>query len=72
MKSFDDYSNREFEYYTAARAGAGVELKYTRRVSDRLTAFVSFSDTFRSLLSKSEYLDGATRNVALLTLGCNF
>ena len=72
MKSFDDYSNREFEYYTAARAGAGIELKYTRMVSDKLAAYVSLSDNFRSLLSKPEYLDGATRNVALLTLGCNF
>ena len=72
MKSFDDYLHRQFEYDTAARAGAGLEFTYTRIVSQKFAPYIKLSDDFLSLLSKPEYLDGATRNVALLTLGCNF
>ncbi|MBQ7195165.1 MAG: hypothetical protein IJS07_05985 [Bacteroidales bacterium] len=70
--SFDSYLDRQFEFETAARAGVGVELTYTRIISQKFAPYVKISDNFLSLLSKPEYLDGATRNVALLTLGCNF
>ena len=72
LRSFDSYSDRQFEYETATRAGAGVELKYTRIVSGRIIPYVTLSDTFCHLLSAPQYLDGAGRNVALITLGCQF
>ena len=72
LKSFDDYSNRQFEYETAARMGAGIELIYTRIISARFVPYAKISDSFVSLLSDPQYLDGKTRNVATVSLGCNF
>ena len=72
IKSFDSYLDKTFEYETAARAGAGLELTYTRIVSERWAPYVTLSDRFQSLLSEPQYLDGRTRNVAMLTLGCSF
>ena len=72
LRSFDNYSNRQFEYETAARAGAGVELKYTRLVSGNFIPYVKLSDSFCHLLSAPQYLDGVGRNVAVITLGCQF
>lgn len=72
LRSFDNYSDRQFEYETAARAGAGLELKYTRIISGNFVPYVKISDHFCHLLSAPQYLDGAGRNVAVITLGCQF
>ena len=72
LKSYDDYLNRQFEFDTAARAGAGIELSYTWTAFSGIAPYIKLSEQFRSLLAEPQYLDGRTRNVALITLGCSF
>ena len=72
MRSFDDYSNRQFEYETASRLGVGVELEYARIISQKLIPYIKLSNLFCSLLAAPEYLDGGNRNVAGISLGCSF
>ena len=72
LKSFDSYSDLQFEYETASRSKVGLELKYTRLVPGRFVPYIKLSDSFDSLLSDPQYLDGKTRNIAAITLGCNF
>lgn len=72
IKSFDGYLNRQFEYDTAPAAGAALALIYTHRFTDKLAPYVKLSDTFTSLLAAPEYLSGRFRNIATITIGCNF
>ena len=72
LRSFDNYSDRQFEYETAARAGAGLGLQYSRLISARLIPYIKISDQFLLLLSAPRYLDGAARNVALIGIGLHF
>lgn len=71
-RSFDNYSDRQFEYETASRIGCGISLKYSRIVSEKCIPYVKLSDSFRTLLSAPQYLDGAGRNIASISLGCSF
>lgn len=71
-RSFDDYSDRQFEYETAGRMGIGIALKYSRILSGRFIPYVKLSDSFTTLLSAPKYLEGAGRNVAAVCIGCNF
>lgn len=70
--SFDTYLNRQFEFDTAPTAGAGLEFAYTYVISEHIAPYIKLSDSFSSLLSEPQYLGGRIRNVALITLGCNF
>ena len=70
--SFDDYLYRQFEFDTAPAAGAGLEFAYTYLISERIAPYIKLSDSFSTLLSAPQYLEGRIRNVALITLGCNF
>jgi len=72
LLSFDNYSDRQFEYETATRLGAGIELKYTRMVTGKLIPYVKLADRFVHLLAAPKYLEGAGRNVACISLGCQF
>lgn len=72
LKSFDVWMNRQFEYDTATRAGGMLAITYTRFVSSRLTLYFTASDSYVSMLQAPAYLPGQSRNVALLTIGCNF
>ena len=72
FQSFDNYMYRQFEYDTAPAVGAGLEFTYTRLVSARFVPYVKLSDSFSALLQAPQYLDGRSRNVALVTLGCSF
>ena len=72
LLSFDNYLNRQFEYDTASAAGCGLSFTYTRLVSPRFVPYVRLSDSFSALLQAPRYLDGRSRNVALITLGCSF
>lgn len=72
MKSFDDWLNRQFEYNTAGRSGSSFAFTYTRILSKSLAVYACFSDSFISLWTKPEYLDGRIRNLATLKIGCNF
>ena len=72
LKSFDNYLFRQFEYDTALAAGAGLSFAYTRIISDKVAPYVKLSDSFSMLLAEPQYLGGRIRNVALITLGCNF
>ena len=71
-KSFDAYLFPQFEFQTAARAGAGITCTWSRRFSDTFSAFLKLSDDFTMLLQQPEYLGGRSRNCALITLGCDF
>lgn len=70
--SADVYLNRQFEYDTAMRAGAGLSFKYTRLFSEKFAVFVSLSDRFNMLLKEPQHLLGRTRNAAVIAVGCNF
>jgi len=72
LKSFDFWMNRQFEYDTATRAGGELAITYTRFVSQKLALYFTASDSFMTMLSDPEFLPGGTRNIALLTIGCNF
>ena len=72
LHSFDTYLDRHFEFVTAPRAGASLAFTYTLCASEKVAPYVKLSDTFTTLLAAPEFLDGGTRNVALITLGCTF
>ena len=72
QKSFDDWLYRQFEFDTASRAGGGVSFAWTWLGARRVVPYVKVSDTFLILLSEPQYLQGRTRNVATLSIGCNF
>lgn len=72
LRSFDIYLDRHFEFQTAPRAGASLALRYSFLAGKVLTPWVSLSDSYISLLGAPEFLDGASRNTATITLGCNF
>ena len=72
LKSFDDWMYRQFEYDTAARAGAGITFAWTSLRPRRLAPYLKLTDRFVSLLSEPQYLQGRFRNEACIVLGCNF
>lgn len=72
LRSFDQYMLRQFEYDTAARAGGALSFRYTRQIKTGLSAYVSFSNSFTSLIKAAEHLDGRSRNISVLTVGCSF
>lgn len=72
LKSFDKYLNRQFEYDTATRAGGQLSITYTRFVSESLAVYFAASESYMTMLDEPVYLSGASRNVALLTIGFNF
>lgn len=72
IRSFDDYLYRQFEFDTAKRAGASLSVKYALPAGKGFIPYVGISDSYLSLLNAPEYLDGASRNIATITLGCNF
>ena len=72
LQSFDGYLNRQYEFDTAPRLSAELELAYTRRFTAKLAAFVKLSDGITVLTKAPQYLSGRVRNVALISLGCNF
>ena len=72
LKSFDNYLGRYFEFKTAPRAGASFGLTFARRIKGGFEPYLKLSDSFLSLLAEPEYLQGRTRNVAALSVGCNF
>lgn len=71
-RSFDNYSDRQFEYETAGRMGIGLALRYSRILSEHFVPYVKLSDRFCTLLSTPRYLSGGSRNVAVVSIGCNF
>ena len=71
-RSFDDWLYRQFEYGTAARAAVSIDLAWTILRYRKLAPYIKLSDSFVSLLAEPRYLDGKTRNVASVSLGCNF
>mgnify|MGYP003292056176 CR=1 FL=1 len=70
--SFDTWMNRQFEYETAGRVGAGLELGYTFFFKKGMAAFVRVSDNFTRLLTEPQYLKSAQRNSLLIAVGLNF
>ena len=72
LKSFDNYLDKHFEFETAPRAGARLALTLTLPCKGGIAPYLSLSDRFVTLTGDNEYLDGKTRNLAAITLGCNF
>ena len=72
LKSFDKYLGRYYEYKTLPRAGALLGFTAARRFAGKCEAYLRVSDSFTMLLSAPEYLAGRSRNLACISLGCNF
>ena len=72
LRSFDNYLDRHYEFETAPRAGGSLAFTYTFIAGKNLTPWIKVSDSYVTLLKAPEYLEGATRNTATITLGCNF
>lgn len=72
LKSFDDWLYRQFEYETASRAGGALSIAWTWLGAKRMAPYFKLSDTFLILLAEPQYLQGRMRNVAALSIGCNF
>lgn len=72
LKSFDNYLNRFFEYKTAPRAHASLSFTLARTFKDSFEVYLTLSDRFDYLTAVPQYLAGRTRNLAGITLGCNF
>lgn len=72
IRSFDTYLYRQFEYETAARAGACLAVTCTLPSFGKVIPYVTVKDRYITLLSAPQYLEGASRNTATITLGCNF
>ena len=72
LKSFDTYLERQFEYETDPRAGGNISLTATRNFSEKLEVYVKLSDTFTSFIYTPQYLSGRFRNIATISVGCNF
>ena len=72
LKSFDEWLYRQFEYDTAARAGASLSFTWSLLRYKGLIPYLMVSDRFVSLLATPQYLQSGFRNEALLTLGVNF
>lgn len=71
LKSFDFWLNRQFEFDTATRAGGELSLTYTR-IFAKLTTYITISDSFMTMFSAPQYLPGGNRNIATVTVGCDF
>jgi len=72
LRSFDNYLGRQFEYDTAARAGGECSVMVARRFKKSFEPYLKLSDRFLALFAEPQYLGGRTRNVACISLGCNF
>lgn len=72
LKSFDYYSGRHYEFKTLPRAGASLGFTAARRFGAGFEAFLRISEAFTMLLSEPQSLPGRSRNLACVTLGCNF
>lgn len=72
IKSYDDYLYRQYEFETAFRAGGELGVCLSLPVQGRCMPYLRLSDRYLSLLQAPSYLDGRSRNVALITLGCSF
>ena len=72
LKSFDFYLGRYYEYRTLPRAGASIGFTAARRFGAGFEAYLRISDAFTMLLSEPQSLPGRSRNLACITLGCNF
>ncbi|MCR5351492.1 MAG: hypothetical protein K6E35_03245 [Bacteroidales bacterium] len=71
LKSFDVYLGRDFEFKTLPRVGASAGFTLARRFAG-FEVYAGLSDRFEQLLVAPVYLDGSRRNLACITLGCNF
>ena len=72
LKSFDSYLERQFEYETDPRFGGNVSFTAARTFSNNLEVYVKLSDSLTSLLYTPLYLSGRFRNIAAISIGCNF
>lgn len=72
IKSYDDYLNQYFEYETALRTGGQVALTCSLPSLGRCLPYLTLWDRYLTLTSAPAYLEGAGRNVAGISIGCNF
>ena len=72
LKSFDNYLERQFEFETDPRAGGCLSFTVTRSFADKLEAYVKLSDSLTSFIYEPLYLSGRFRNIAEISIGCNF
>ncbi|MBR3743975.1 MAG: hypothetical protein IKN31_02575 [Bacteroidales bacterium] len=71
LRSFDDYLDKHYEAQTAPRAGGSIGVTYTRPVKS-LSPWIKLSDNFTTLLANPDFLEGKTRNILTVSIGCTF
>lgn len=71
-RTAQEYLDASWEYRTAAAASAGVTFRYSRILRSGNAVYVGIKEKFGSLLQKPEYLEGRSRNVATISVGCSF
>jgi len=72
LKSFDNYLNRQYEFETATRAGGTLSFTLSRNFSDKAEGYIKIYDSMVSLIYLPTYLSGRIRNIAGISVGCNF
>ena len=72
IQHFDTPLFRQYEYETALHAGAELSFGISLPLKGAWRPYLRVSDRFVSLLSAPVYLDGARRNVVIVSLGCCF
>lgn len=72
LRSFDDYLDKHFEAQTAPRAKASLGLTFTRQINATVAPWIKVADSYTTLLSAPEFLEGKTRNILTVSIGCTF
>ena len=72
IRTFDNYLDKHYEAETARRAGGSLAVTYTRLIGSSFAPWIKVSESFTTLLSNPEFLEGKTRNILTVSLGCTF
>ena len=72
LRDFDTYYNKNFEFETAPRAGGNLAVTFTRTIGQSFAPWIKLSDSYTTLLANPEYLEGKTRNIITVSIGCTF
>lgn len=72
LLSFDNYLDKHYEAETAPRAGASLGFTYTRIIGKSFAPWIKIADSFTSLVREPEFIEGRIRNIATVSIGCNF
>lgn len=69
LKSFDNYLFKQYEFETAWRAGGQLALTWTCPMGWKCVPYIRLSEQYIHLMAAPQYLEGASRNTAMLSIG---